>query len=554
MRRFKRAQVGRWLQDRAYQAVLSAKKKLLQSKMSSKREISSPIPLDLSPSPSHDPEKKGSAQKKLEGTTRSILKTSSLPSTPQSTRKVVLSTPTPTKQEEESLSESSLSSSDSEDESSLEKDLDTKEKGKRKEEKKARKVSDKRAFDAPSSSEDDEDLAEEKKPKKIERSGGKIYKEKSDEVQERKDREKREREKKRAREDEEDTSEEDRAKRPRNERIDKEIVKQTLLLAERYKKTGIAKIKEKGFFQPLDPERVQKCALYARERDIKGFPRELFEVEEKESIRVRELMLKVPESERKSLVERIIRKQYGLDVSNSEVEFTYWQLCTFLGLLKFHTSPTISTKMVSNWIEEERKSEKERWSESSPSTRARFLQEPDVEDIDEIAQTPGRWFQFIQAKGEGQANRKRELMKAIVERYRNPIDEKMNTRDKARVLPFSFEVDEHIHVISTLLTPPPQEPPHWVTTQNEHLVLFLAERLEGIRICVFRGFTQGGTFMKLVREEPPSKDKNLKQIARKAETEVKTTLDPSRRVRPRRNSDFTQIAQNAADSVNSKNE
>ena len=136
---------------------------------------------------------------------------------------------------------------------------------------------------------------------------------------------------------------------------------------------------------------------------------------------------------------------------------------------------------------------------------------------------PTRWMDFITSSSEQGAN-KRSLMSALFGKYHAPLKAMRGDRI---ILQQLYEMEEHLYEIDCFLTPLRcgENVPREMQEKIEMILLRKVERMETLRIWSSAPLV-AGKFFKLVREEPPSKSKDLAKFEKKAEKAVKKEGPP----------------------------
>ena len=137
---------------------------------------------------------------------------------------------------------------------------------------------------------------------------------------------------------------------------------------------------------------------------------------------------------------------------------------------------------------------------------------------EDLVMAPTRWRDFISSSPETGYNRK-FILSALQARYTDPLRER---KGRAALMQFLFDAEEHLAEIALMLAPPDTdfELPKEVIEMQDTILLRKIERLETLRLFKFSP-EMAKIFFRKVREEPPSKEKDLRKIKKEAEKEAR---------------------------------
>ena len=144
--------------------------------------------------------------------------------------------------------------------------------------------------------------------------------------------------------------------------------------------------------------------------------------------------------------------------------------------------------------------------------------------IEDIIRHPGVWKDFISASSLP-ADARRNLMKALESKYFHSL--RAMRKDKI-LYTMSYEVQDILWTVEVLITPRPEiDKIPKIKDLHESMLFHHFERLEGCRGFLKGGIEMGKEYMKLLRAEPPAREKDYEKLWREAEREARKKRVPT---------------------------
>lgn len=136
--------------------------------------------------------------------------------------------------------------------------------------------------------------------------------------------------------------------------------------------------------------------------------------------------------------------------------------------------------------------------------------------IEDVMTTPSIWKRYI-AAASNQTEALRRVKREMERRYLDPIRQK---RHNSMITAMGYETEEILWFVEVLLLPRPEiDNVHAVRELHETLLLRHVERLEAMRAYRTEGTGVGAAFLKLMRADPPSREKDFEKLLKEAKKE-----------------------------------
>ena len=276
---------------------------------------------------------------------------------------------------------------------------------------------------------------------------------------------------------------------------------------------------------PLGEEEFAGIARRALEIDEESRKthQELSEREAKELKRLQTLIVAIDDNQRETILNHVAESLFGLDLKDSPLSVSEKMRLVALMSRKMVLAQAAIEAAVNRGVKKERAK-----TPGVPWARKDILelkgQDLTSMKIEDIVRTPAVWRDYIVASA-NQTEARRALRKALEERYVAPLRAKRKDR---LVTSMSYEADEILWNVEVLTTPRPDLDRIPKIKDLHDTMLFRSfERLEGLRLFSKEGFGIGTAFMKKVRAEPPSREKDYDAILTAARQEVSKRPHPT---------------------------
>lgn len=300
---------------------------------------------------------------------------------------------------------------------------------------------------------------------------------------------------------------------------DEEAKQRVRMICEFYQGEGYKKVQDHQLFQFLAVDRLERTVFKAMNRNEKGvITRAKLDGDTKGWIDyVQDHIIKYDREIHHPLTENVLFDVFGLKAGVESLSL--WEKINLIARLAQKVG--LGSHAIADMIKKKSKIVKAITGpvQTFKGVDVNHVSAPDLQSLslNDIVKAPARWQDFIDSSKEQGANR-RELFSALYRRYHAPL--KAHRSDKI-VMQHLYEAEEHLFDIRALLSMPKTvETPREIKEQIELILLRKTERLETLRIWSTNP-ALGAKFFSLVREEQPSRTKDLEKIEKKAQKELK---------------------------------
>ena len=282
-------------------------------------------------------------------------------------------------------------------------------------------------------------------------------------------------------------------------------------------KKGLEEGQEMALCSPLREEQVEVMTEKLLEVNNKGLPSEisLSKGDVHELKKLQRVMITVDEGKRETILASAAKSLFGLDVSGLSLSLSQKMLLVALMARKTHVDETVITGAI-----EKAKKKDRACTPGIPWARKDLLDLKGSDliemKIEDVLKVPGRWKDYIIAS-RNQTEARRVVIKGLQNKYQYPL----RTKRRDRMLTaMSHEAEEHIWVIEVLITPRPEiDKIPLVKQLHESIIMHLFERLEASRVFLKNPLV-GTAYMKAIRTDGPSNEKDYDKALKEAEKEV----------------------------------